>query len=369
MTDKKIRKFKRKQVIRSVVPYILVTGAVFGVVFAGSKDKDIKQSGSLNMESIAAGNYSVTADQISEFYTVSQLANSMDLATAKVVDLNYNTVTMLRESGQTSIDKIEKPGIVNTDDIASTGVDSYVVKEGDTVDSIAAQPKYKNYGVDSTMIRWSNNLKASATLTVGSTIYVPSRSGFVHKVKSGEDINSVASKYGSSVEQIVAANGLELNPSVSEGMVILIPDGNLPENERPDYVPPKPAVVTPTVTYTHFSWSANNPMPYGWCTYYAWGRRSEMGDNMRLPSSGLYNANTWVMSLSGTFAIDRTPRVGDVFQTMSGWYGHVGIVDAVNADGTITVSDMNGIAGWGRVGTATWDQAKWSQYYFIHGRL
>lgn len=40
----------------------------------------------------------------------------------------------------------------------------------------------------------------------------------------------------------------------------------------------------------------------------------------------------------------------DVFQTSGGWggYGHVGYVESVNADGSITVSEMN-YAGWNRV--------------------
>ena len=93
-----------------------------------------------------------------------------------------------------------------------------------------------------------------------------------------------------------------------------------------------------------------------------------MGGNYILPG-GLGNANTWVNSLSGSYAINRTPAAGDVFWTAAGYYGHVGIVDSVNPDGTITISDMNGIAGWGAVGTKTIGPGEYGGYMFIHGRL
>ena len=39
--------------------------------------------------------------------------------------------------------------------------------------------------------------------------------------------------------------------------------------------------------------------------------------------------------------MDRTPAVGAVFQTSMGYYGHVGIVLAVNSDGSLKVREMN----------------------------
>ena len=45
-----------------------------------------------------------------------------------------------------------------------------------------------------------------------------------------------------------------------------------------------------------------------------------------------------------------TPTAGAIFQTPAGWAGHVGIVEEVYDNGTMKVSDMNGFAGFGRVG-------------------
>jgi surface antigen len=49
--------------------------------------------------------------------------------------------------------------------------------------------------------------------------------------------------------------------------------------------------------------------------------------------------------------------VGAIAQTpfSGGGYGHVAIVDAVSSDGSqIKFRDMNGVAGWGRVGYSNW---------------
>ena len=83
-----------------------------------------------------------------------------------------------------------------------------------------------------------------------------------------------------------------------------------------------------------------------------------------LPSN-MGNARNWASAARRAgFPVDGSPRAGDVFANSSGWYGHVGYVTSVNGNGTITYCDMNGVAGWGRVGcTTTSSYRGWS---FIH---
>ena len=141
----------------------------------------------------------------------------------------------------------------------------------------------------------------------------------------------------------MAANSLELNTNLAAGTPILIPDGELPENERPDYVAPV-ATRRGNSTYSYSAqYSAGNRYAYGWCTWYAWSKRPDLPGNMG-------NANMWAANARRAgFPVDSTPRVGDIFQTGSGRYGHVGYVESVNGDGTITVSDMNYNGRWGKV--------------------
>lgn len=107
-------------------------------------------------------------------------------------------------------------------------------------------------------------------------------------------------------------------------------------------------------------------MPYGWCTWFAWQWRYEHGSPL---PGGLGNARYWDDNLYGRYRIDRNPEYGAVFVAEGGYYGHVGIVTAVNDDGTITVTDMNGPQGWGRVASHTYGQSEWGKYSFIHEAL
>lgn len=358
--ERKEKRAARLKTIRRAFPYFVFSALVVALAFFGSRNKFEEQAISLDMRALAANNFSASADQISELYVVSEVATSMQVATAPVIATNYDSVISASTLvSNTSSDKMDKPNVIDVGHLA-VGVVEYHVQPGETIASIAE--KYAASGVNETMIRWSNNFKVSHQPNAGDVIFVPGRAGFVHVVKSNENINTIASNYRSSVEEIIAANSLELNGEVTAGARILIPNGDLPENERPDYVAPV-AVTRSSYWYTA-QYSAGNKYAYGWCTWYAWSMRTDLPSNMG-------NASNWANAARGAgFPVDGTPRAGDIFQTgAGGWgYGHVGYVNGVNADGSINVCDMNGMAGWGRVGCGTWSASKWRGYQFIHHR-
>ena len=360
--------------IKQIIPYIGAFVVIMGLVFFGSIEKNPEVSTSMNMQSIASNNYAVSADQISEFYIVSELASNMSLATAEVVNLNYNSLSVMHDIGQaaSSIEKIEKPDIVDTSSIAR-GVKVHVVKEGEDMASIA-----RLYGVTTTQIRWSNGRK-DETVGPGDTLLIPSVPGIIKTVADGETIASLAEKYHSTEAAIRQVNDLETG-EVAPGQQVILPSGELPETERPEYEAPRASTYSnnystsnatanaqATANYRMYT-TSYNPMPWGWCTWYAWQKRSEMGGSYALPG-GLGNASQWAYALSGSYLVNHTPATGAVMQTTSGYYGHVAIVDSVDADGTVHYSEMNGPAGWGVVGTGTLSPSSASGYTFIHGRL
>jgi surface antigen len=80
------------------------------------------------------------------------------------------------------------------------------------------------------------------------------------------------------------------------------------------------------------------------------------------------NANTWdnYAALSG-WTVSSVPRAGAIAQSDAGWEGHVAYVEAVSPDGTqMKYSDMNGLAGWGRVGYSDWVPANRFPHYIYH---
>lgn len=336
MTAKK-SKFSIKS-LKKILPYLVTGVATIALVFVGSLDKQNSDM-NLNLDAFAQSNYKVSVDQLSALYVVADVSDALGLASASDVASNYVVTTSMYEAGQTSAGKLEKPSITNI--IIPRGVIEYTVAEGETMESIA-----KKYGITTDQIRWSNG-KKTTDVSAGDVLYLPSKSGIVYTVKSGDTIESIAEKYGSNAAEIIALNDLETS-GISEGMRILIKGGTLPETERPEYVPP--------VRVYHYTYLGNSserlnievlgyfynlggPYGRGQCTQWAWWKREQAG--MGIPSSW-GNANTWAARARAMgYQVDRNPAPGAIFQTSSGWYGHVGYVEAVNADGSIVVSEMN----------------------------
>ena len=358
----KTKRNKRLHTICRGFPYVMVSAGLIAVAFFGSQDKFDEQSTSIDMRALAQNNFAASADQAAEMYIVSELADSMNSATAPVIRVNYDSITSaISYASSTSTEKLEKPNVVDTSHLA-VGVIEYEVKKGETIKSIAE--KYSASGVTETMIRWSNRMKNSQEVSAGKKIYVPGRAGFAYTVKNGDTVKSLAGKYKSTAEEIIAANSLELDQNLKKGMVILIPDGVLPDNERPDYVAPRRR--SNSYNYTSYAYSAQysagNRYARGWCTWYAWSMRPDLPSNMG-------NARNWAAAARRAgFPVSSTPQAGDIFQNNHGYWGHVGYVTGVNEDQSINVCDMNGIAGWGRVGCATWPKSHWNGFNFIHHR-
>ena len=363
MTTKFLQKF---HLIKRNWGYFLVALVVVLVAVFGSKDKLAISDQSMSMASIAASNYQVSTDQITQFYMVAELANDLNLASANLASINYTTIQILQQNSQIIDDsgKIQKPTVIDAANIPR-GVLNYTVQPGETMESIAAR-----FGITTDQIRWSNNLKTT-TVSAGQNLLIPTVPGIVYTVKSGDTVESLAEKYKSNADQIITVNDLEKDPTLTPNSLIIIPSGVLPETERPEYVAPAPAYSSSSASYSNYyaSYASGNRYAYGWCTWYAWQwRHDNMPGNYNLPSN-MGNANTWASAAaSAGFKVNRTPAYGAVFQTSAGWLGHVGVVIGVNADGSVVISDMNGIAGWGRVGTKTISAAQAAQYNYIHGR-
>ena len=353
MTTKKSTQENRNPFVLALC-YILSGALILGTVYFGSKNKTAEENGVPIMLAISDNNYSVSVDQLSELYIVAEIANNVSLSSSNYLNMDYISAVTQYSINQTASTRIEKANIVDTSSLAK-GVIEYVVGASETMDSIASA-----YGLSTDQIRWSNGLKTT-DVSAGQTLYLPSVSGIVYTVKEGDSSASIAEKYGSSAGEIEEKNNLAARGIVA-GTRIVIPGGTLPETERPEYVAPAPVQITP-VYYRSLNYVNYNPMPWGWCTWWAWQWRYE---NFSPLPSGLGNARYWDNQLYGRYRIDRNPEWGAVFVAEGGYYGHVGIVEAVYDDGSIRISDMNGAAGWGRVGYRTVYPAEWGQWSFVH---
>jgi uncharacterized protein (TIGR03437 family) len=82
----------------------------------------------------------------------------------------------------------------------------------------------------------------------------------------------------------------------------------------------------------------------GNCTWYAFGRLIELGANSSTLNALHGNAGEWASEASGIYPVDSTPAVHSIAQldSKTGFsLGHVAVVESINSDGTITVTESS----------------------------
>jgi murein DD-endopeptidase MepM/ murein hydrolase activator NlpD len=99
-------------------------------------------------------------------------------------------------------------------------VRAYVVRRGDTVQSIAKRFDLTILG----LVSANPNLKSLDRLEVGSTLYIPTAEpGLLVRLGRGETIQDLAKRFGLSVSEIARANGLSSPTDVQPGDLVLLP--------------------------------------------------------------------------------------------------------------------------------------------------
>jgi surface antigen len=227
-----------------------------------------------------------------------------------------------------------KPAVIATSLKSSADIKDYTVLPGDTVASIAAK-----FGVTSESIRWSNGLTGD-TVAAGTKLAIPPVNGVVYTVNTGDTPDSLAAKFHVNKDKIIAYNDAEIK-GLAVGQRIIIPDAVQGGSTN---------LRAATIGPSAFAWGTSpmygaNGYDYGYCTWY-------VANRIAVPNNW-GNANTWSYYAPGSgWRVSKRPTPGSVAQTTGPGYGHVALVEAVSDDGTmIKYSDMNGLAGWGRVGT------------------
>ena len=316
-----------------------------------------------------------SVDQMVATGIASDIATQANLPIAANIANLSQSLTAEDQLAQKDSSVISKPQIVQPS-ANSTAMRSYVAAAGDTVEAVATK-----YNISATTVRWANNLTSDA-LTPGQKLVLPPVNGIVYTVKSGDTVESLASKYKSSNELIVSYNNLELSTSLTPGGQVIIPNGELPASEQPGYTPPR---STPSTANTGSAGgsgygavdasmamaSAGNRYAYGNCTWYAYNRRAELG---RPIGSFWGNASTWAAyARAAGYTVNGTPAPGAIMASGGGYagYGHVAIVESVNPDGSVNISEMNGYrwgGGFARIarGTIPASEAMSGMYSYIH---
>ncbi len=213
-----------------------------------------------------------------------------------------------------------------------SGLITYIVQEGDTSSSIAA-----SFGITTYTLLWANDLKETSIIRPGDELIVLPVTGVLHRVKSGNTIDSIAKYYKADAEDIIAFNALPADGAIQISQKLVIPDGQMPA-PTPTYYAAK--------SYSGAGTGQSRSFPYGQCTWYVAQKRT-------VTWSG--HAYAWLVNAkaAGYATCQGTkcqPQVGAIVSLKDGgWlartYGHVAYVIKVE-NNRFLISEMNRI-GWG----------------------
>ncbi len=274
-----------------------------------------------------------SVDDLVAINVAGKLAERTNMAVTPYIASKSTSLAIQADLSQTSSSAIVKPEIAQLAD-TNTDITTYIVQKGDTLRSIASK-----FGLTVQTLQWANNMTSSHVST-GQKLTIPPVDGVIYTVRPGDTIENVASTYRASKDRIVSVNNLEIS-GLKPGTKIVIPGGNLPTSQRPGYQAPAP--TTSSLAYFRAGSVGNRYAP-GNCTWYAYEYRAKIG---RPIGSFWGDAQTWddAARASG-YRVDHTPKPGaiaqwDSYAGGSGWYGHVAIVKSVNANGSITIVEMN----------------------------
>jgi LysM repeat protein len=305
---------------------------------------------------------SVTSESNTQAVNPLDKLSAADIAVsaAKMANLPETVeVTMLADTVRADLNSaavediiVYKPQIPSSKVKTKADIQTYTVANGDTLGALATK-----FGVTSDSIKWSNSLVGTG-LRPGTALTIPPVDGIAYTVKSGDTVDTLASKYSANKNTILAFNDAEIS-GLKVGEKIVIPGGSIT-------VAAAPAVGRVSFSYggggtCFYNGAAYSNFGYscGFCTWYAAFRGGA--------PNGWGNASSWAYWARVTpgWAVSKTPRPGAIAQTTSMSYlGHVGIVEQVSEDGNqIIYSDMNGIRGFGAVGTSGWVSASTFQNY------
>lgn len=216
---------------------------------------------------------------------------------------------------------------------------TYTVASGENLKTIA-----RKFNVSVAQIRWSNtNLISSDVVATGDQIFIPPVPGIVVVTKGTDTLETLAVKYQSDAQTILDFNRLR-SPQLTAGSVLVIPGG------VGGAFPPPPTVWQSLVQAGTGTGGGYHPVilgcclgpypatgfPAGWCTYYVATKRNVTwrGD-----------AGFWYQNAAAAgYPVGSKPKVGAIMVTWESYLGHVAYVEAVNKDGSWTVSEMNFVA-------------------------
>ncbi|AWR86850.1 LysM peptidoglycan-binding domain-containing M23 family metallopeptidase [Meiothermus taiwanensis] len=149
--------------------------------------------------------------------TLSQIASRYRVDARAIMYSSGLQSAVLRPGQELRIPLVEE---INNETRLPPGVRAYIVRNGDTVQSIARRFDLTILG----LVSANPGLQSLDRLDVGSTLYIPTgEPGLLLQLKKGETIHDLAQRFGLSVTEVAKANGLDSPTDVRAGDMVLLP--------------------------------------------------------------------------------------------------------------------------------------------------
>ena len=245
---------------------------------------------------------------------------------------------------------------------------SYKVQSGDTLWKIANQnsvsvSQLKSWNnLSSDMIYVNQTIKTSSSSSA-STSSSSSTSG-TYTVKSGDTLSKIARAHGMNYRTLMNINNISSH-LIYPGQKLSI-SGSSSSSSASTSTSTTQNVSAPAPTSVSYG---TNHYYWGDCTWYVFERRQQLGKPV---GNNWGNAYDWDnRARSAGYRVNNSPSVGAIMQanawTNYAWgLGHVAVVERINSNGSILVSEMNFGSGKGVKTFRTISASQVSGHNFIH---
>jgi len=101
-----------------------------------------------------------------------------------------------------------------------TGIREYIVKDGDTISSIA-----NDFNISENTVAWANDISSRNNLKIGKKLLLLPTSGVLHRVKKNETVLGIANRYNVKIDEIRKQNKIADMSKIVIGTKLVIPGG------------------------------------------------------------------------------------------------------------------------------------------------
>lgn len=308
------------------------------------------------LSAVAAANISASEITVESGDTLWSISEGASQTVNEIKSLNNLTSDLIFPGDVLKIDA-EAPSAAPAEAVeAEEGATTYTIEAGDTLFAISNQ-----FDVTIDEIKAWNNLSSDLIIAGKTIVVAESAAPAAVSVEEAAPAVETAAPAVEEVEVQEVEEAAAPAPAVQEVQAAEVAPA-VQEVAQPQAATPAAAPVT----------SASNGANYydwGTCAWYVFEQRSQRGLGV---GNTWGNATNWAAGAqSAGYSVSNSPSVGAIMQApayTNGAYGlgHVAIVESVNADGSVTVSEMQFGGGLGQVSSRTISAAQASSHNFIN---